>query len=208
MPGIKKVNKEDIVNACVGIIRNEGMYNLNARRIAKELGCSTQPIFYIYSNMDEMKNDALKEISNIFYNAMFEQNYDRVVYKDIGKNYIRFAKEEPILFKLLFDNQINETERCFMNLTGPAEKIRETLSKQTGLPEEKTVDFHQKIWFYANGMAALIANGMCDFNEDEVEKMLGEQYVSRLMLEIQKGNIKQEKLDMVLKNKLKKKKSE
>lgn len=205
MPAIRKVTKEDIINACVGIIKNEGIENLNARRVAKELNSSTQPIYYIYSNMDEMKNDALKQISNIFYERMFQTNYDRPVYKDIGKNYIKFAIEEPILFNLLFDNEINETVECFMNLTGPAEKIQETICLQTGLSKEDAKDFHLKIWLYANGIANLVANGIRKFNEDEIENLLSEQYMARLLLEIQKGNVKKEKLDMILKNKLKKK---
>lgn len=205
MPAIKKVKKEDIIYACVGIIKNEGMESLNARRVAKELKCSTQPIYYIYSNIEEMKNDALKEISNIFYDRMFENNYDRPVYKDIGKNYIKFASEEPILFNLLFNGEINDTVTNFMNLTGPAEKIGKTISMQTGLSDEDAIDFHIKIWLYANGIANLVANGIRKFNEEEIETMLGEQYVARLLLEIKKGNISQEKLDMILKNKLKKK---
>ena len=62
MPAIKKINREDIIKASVEIIRKEGLESLNARGVAKKLNCSTQPIFYIYSNMEEMRKDALKEI--------------------------------------------------------------------------------------------------------------------------------------------------
>ena len=206
MPAVKRIIKEDIIYACVGIIRNEGMENLNARRVARELKCSTQPIYYIYSNIDEMKNDALKEISNIFYNRMFENNYDKPVYKDIGKNYIKFAKEEPILFKLLFNSEINDTVTCFINLTGPARIIRQIISNQTGLSDKDAQTFHLKIWLFANGIANLIAHDIRDFSENEIEKLLSDQYISRLLLEIQNGNVKQEKLDMIMKNKLTKKK--
>ncbi|MEI3499081.1 MAG: hypothetical protein V8Q71_00960 [Bacilli bacterium] len=50
--------------------------------------------------MDEIKEDALKKISETFDEAMLKNNYDKPVYKDIGKNYIKFAKEEPILFRI------------------------------------------------------------------------------------------------------------
>ena len=208
MPAIRKVAKEDIINACVGIIKNEGIESLNARRVAKELNTSTQPIYYVYSNMDEMKNDALKQISNIFYDRMFESNYDRPAYKDIGRNYIKFAIEEPILFNLLFDSEINETVECFMNLTGPARSIRKTIIDQTGLSEEQAIQFHIKLWLYSNGIANLVSNGIFKLSDEDIEKLLGEQYLSRLLLEVQKGNISKEKLDMVMKNKLKIKKED
>lgn len=205
MPALRKINKEDIVNASVEIIRKEGLKNLNARKVAKQLGCSTQPIFYIYSNMDEMKNDALIEISKIFDTAMLKSNYDKPAYKDIGKNYIKFAKDEPILFKLLFNSEINEEALCFIDLSGSSERIHETISNQTGLSREEAQKFHLKMWLYVNGIANLVANNTCNFTDDEIDSLLGEQYISMLLFEIQKGNIKKEILDNVLKNKLKRK---
>ena len=205
MPALRKINKEDIVNASVEIIRKEGLKKLNARKVAKQLECSTQPIFYIYSNMDEMKNDALIEISKIFDTAMLKSNYDKPAYKDIGKNYIKFAKDEPILFKLLFNSEINEETLCFIDLSGSSERIHETISNQTGLSMEEAKKFHLKMWLYVNGIANLVANNTCNFTDDEIDSLLGEQYISMLLFEIQKGNIKKEILDNVLKNKLKRK---
>ena len=205
MPALRKINKEDIVNASVEIIRKEGLKNLNARKVAKQLGCSTQPIFYIYSNMDEMKNDALIEISKIFDTAMLKSNYDKPAYKDIGKNYIKFAKDEPILFKLLFNSEINEEALCFIDLSGSSERIHKTISNQTGLSREEAKKFHLKMWLYVNGIANLVANNTCNFTDDEIDSLLGEQYISMLLFEIHKGNIKEEILDNVLKNKLKRK---
>lgn len=205
IPAIRKTNKESIINTSVEIIRKEGIQNLNARKIAQKLGCSTQPIFYVYKNMDEIKEDALKKISEIFDNAMLQNNYDKPVYKDIGKNYIKFAKEEPILFKLLFNSEINEEALCFIDLTGSSEKIHELISKQTGLTKEQAKNFHLKMWLYVNGIANLVANNTCEFSEDEIEKLLSEQYIAMLLFEIRKGNIKKEVLDNVLQNKLNRK---
>ena len=205
MPAIRKINKENIISSCVEIIRKEGIQNLNARRVAKELGCSTQPIFYIYSNMDEMKNDALNEISKIFDNEMLKQNYDKPVYKDIGINYIKFAKKEPILFKILFNSEKNEEAQRFISLTGSSEKIYETISNQTGLSKEKAKKFHLKMWLYVNGIANLVSNNTCEFSEEEIDKLLREQYISMLLFEIKQGNIKKEILDKVLENNINRK---
>ena len=66
MPAKRKIYKEDIINASLNIIREKGMDGLNARKLAKKLGCSTQPIFYIYSSMDDIKKDVLKEVAKVF----------------------------------------------------------------------------------------------------------------------------------------------
>ena len=46
MPAKRKTQKEDILKASISIISHEGLNALNARKIAKKLGCSTQPLFY------------------------------------------------------------------------------------------------------------------------------------------------------------------
>ncbi len=205
MPARRKINKDDIVNASVEIIREEGMESLNARRIAKELGCSTQPIFYIYSGMEDIKKDALRKIAKIFDEAMLKSNYDKPAYKDIGRNYIKFAKEEPIFFKLLFNSKINEGAIEFIQLTGSSEKIFETISNQTGMPKDKVQFFHLKMWLYVNGIANLVSNKTCDFSDDEIDNLLREQYISMILLEIHNGNVKKEVLDNILNNNLNRK---
>ena len=45
MPAKRKIQKEDILKASISIISHEGLNALNARKIAKKLGCSTQPLF-------------------------------------------------------------------------------------------------------------------------------------------------------------------
>lgn len=205
MPARRKINKEDIVNVSVEVVSKEGMESLNARRIAKELGCSTQPIFYIYSGMDDIKKDVLRKIAKIFDEAMLKSNYDKPAYKDIGRNYIKFAKEEPIFFKLLFNSKINEGAIEFIQLTGSSEKIFETISNQTGMPKDKVQFFHLKMWLYVNGIANLVSNKTCDFSDDEIDNLLREQYISMILLEIHNGNVKKEVLDNILNNNLNRK---
>ena len=99
MPASRKINKDDIIRVCLDIVRKDGINGINARRVAKELNCSTQPIFYLYKNIDELKDDLYKEISNIYFNYILN---DSNTYKDTGLKYIKFAKDEPNFFKILF----------------------------------------------------------------------------------------------------------
>ena len=52
MPPKAKVTREDILSACVEIIRESGFDAVNARALASRLGCSTQPIFSNYASME------------------------------------------------------------------------------------------------------------------------------------------------------------
>ena len=54
MPRATKFLKEDIIEAACAVVKKEGLSAINARRVAKELGCSVQPIFYQFENMEDI----------------------------------------------------------------------------------------------------------------------------------------------------------
>ena len=55
MAGVARIQREDIINTAFEIVKEKGMEGLNARDVAKKLNCSIQPIFYQFSNMEELK---------------------------------------------------------------------------------------------------------------------------------------------------------
>ena len=199
MPARRKIQKEDIIQESVSIVAKEGINALNARKIAKKLGCSTQPLFYIYENMDDLKKDVMNEIVKIFDIEVLKSETGQLEYKDIGINYIRFAKEEPELFKIMFNRKINEGAFDFIDLTGSTKTILETISKQTGMSNEDAKQFHLRMWLYVNGIASLAANQTVEFNDEEIAELLKDQYVSMLLYEVKKGNVKEEILAQLIK---------
>ncbi len=136
---------------------------------------------------------------------MMDSNYDRPVYKDIGRNYIKFAQNEPEIFRLLFNSDYREGAIDFIKLTGSSKPIFETISKQTGLSKKEAEKFHLKMWLYVNGIANLVLNNTCNFTDDEIDELLREQYISMVLLEVDRGNIKKEVLENVKNKKLKRK---
>ena len=55
MPAVKKVSREAILDAAVEVLRDGGFSAINARSVARKLGCSTQPIYLSFQNMAELK---------------------------------------------------------------------------------------------------------------------------------------------------------
>ena len=60
MPPKITTSKEMIIEAGYGIADEEGIDQVNCRAIAKKLGCSTQPVFSRFPNMDELKEEIFK----------------------------------------------------------------------------------------------------------------------------------------------------
>ena len=58
MPAVRKVSKEQIIDAAVEVLRDDGFSAINARSVAKKLGCSTQPIYFSFSEHGGAENRA------------------------------------------------------------------------------------------------------------------------------------------------------
>lgn len=93
MPAKRKIQKEDILKASISIISHEGLNALNARKLAKKLGCSTQPLFYIYENMDDLKKDVIDEIVKIFDREVLKSETGQLEYRDIGTTIFALPKK-------------------------------------------------------------------------------------------------------------------
>ena len=67
MPPKIKITKDDIINTTLEIVRRDGADAINARTIAANLGCSTQPIFSNFASMDELRLEVSKKAFDIYW---------------------------------------------------------------------------------------------------------------------------------------------
>lgn len=183
MAPVSKIQKEDIINACLEIVRECGIDVLNARMIAKRLNCSTQPIFYHFSSMEEIKEELLKVISDYYRDYQNNVTHVGFEYKDTGINYIKFAKEEPNLFKLIFMNNKNVSPEVFLQLDEAYSDVEKFISMKTGFDKEKIKKFHLKMWMFIHGIACLIVTNTCNFTEEEISELLTEEFTALMLLE-------------------------
>ena len=104
MPPKIKVTKDEILDAAIDIVRQNGPAAINARTVAKALNCSTQPVFSNFATMEALRQGVRDRAEQICaeYLRREEESGKYPVYKANGMAYIRFAKEERELFKLLY----------------------------------------------------------------------------------------------------------
>ena len=112
MPPKVKVTREHIIATAMEIVRQSGAQALNARTVAAALECSTQPVFSNFESM-EMLKQAVGEQAEALCQEYIRREIEQgqyPEYKASGMAYIRFAKEEKELFKLLYmRDRANET---------------------------------------------------------------------------------------------------
>lgn len=151
MPKKSNVGREEILSAAAEVVRKRGERELNARAIAKELGCSTQPVYSYFRGMEELKS-ALFETAKARYHAHIEEYIrlsGRSRYESYGMGFVRFAREERGLFQFLF----------LSGEHGPVADpyFKEIIAEMMALyhmSEETARAFHTDMSVYSFGLAA------------------------------------------------------
>lgn len=172
MPLPKKVQKEDIVKAALEIIKTESLDEITARRLAKELNCSVQPIFYNFATMDELKSVVLDTIHHIYINYMNYGAEQPQPYKGMGLAYVRFARDYPNYFRILFMNKSDLTPDDFISRDSVGQAVLKHGMALTGFDRSTQQHFHLKVWIFTHGLASLVASGTARLDDAEVDHLL------------------------------------
>ncbi|MBE5781267.1 MAG: TetR/AcrR family transcriptional regulator [Clostridiales bacterium] len=170
-----KIKRECIIEAGVELIRRGGAESINARSIAKYLGCSTQPVFSNFATMEELHKSILTRVDEIYkeYTLKEMERTDIPPYKAVGTAYIRFAKEEKQLFMHLFMRRRNEGER---QDDSSLEGLYDMMERSTGLSPEGVRLLHLENWAFVHGIAAMIVTDYLDLTWELIEQMMTDVY--------------------------------
>lgn len=183
MPPMKKIRAEEIIDAAYDIARKDGLEAVNARSLAKELGCSVQPIFSNFHSMQALKGKIMEKMADTFHRFLQKGRQADKPYKGVGMAYIRFAKEEPVLFRCLFMNEVDVEYEKYILLDGQSfQNSMETGEMATGLEEEKMKLFHRNMFVFSHGIATLIATKTCTFSDEQISDMLTEVFQGQMAL--------------------------
>lgn len=171
-----KVTREDIVNTAIDIVRVGGTQAINARTVASVLNCSTQPVFSNFASMEELRF-AVVERANSIYEEYIKREIESgeyPAYKASGVAYIRFAKDETELFKLLFMR--DRTQESGFETIEFGTELETFVQNYTGLDREEARRFHLEMWAYVHGIAAMVATGFAELDWELISRMLTDAY--------------------------------
>ena len=172
MPPKVKITKESIVKVAIDMVRSQGTSALNARSLAQALGCSTQPIFSNFDSMDDLKGAVVKEAERIYqaYSDTLVSQSEFPTYKASGMAYIRFAKEEKALFRMLLMRDRSKSEQ---ENDEDVIAIR-FIQDKFGLSLDMARLFHLEMWTFVHGIAVMYATSYLDLDDEIVSGMLSD----------------------------------
>lgn len=175
MPPKIKVTKEEIIKTTIELVRKSGQEAINARAIASSLNCSTQPIFSNFDSMEELEQSTILFAYDIYLNFINKEvesgKYPK--YKSFGMAYIRFAKEEKELFKLLFmrDRSGEET-----SLSPDFDESVQMIMQANNVSLETARRMHFELWACVHGIGTMLATSFMPLDWDTISTMLTDVY--------------------------------
>lgn len=176
MPPKCKFTPEEVVQAALDMTREGGIGCVTARAVGARLNSSSKVIFSLFQNMEELQGAVIRAANDLYQSYlrkdMSSGRYP--VYKASGMAYIRFAREERELFKLLFMR-----DRTGEPVDHGAEELKpliELIQKNTGLSEQQAYLFHLEMWVYVHGIATMIATAYLEWDWDMISTMVTDAY--------------------------------
>ena len=190
MPPTVRFTRDAVLHAACQLMRREGMEALNARAIAKELGGSTQPIFRLFTNMEDLHRELILYVARQFHaHAEEDMAQSDSPYIQLCTTYLLYGRDEPELFKLLFMRD-RVSEGQYSDQTN-FDLVFNIIKKETPLDDETALRFFERTWLFIHGLAVCIATKYIPCQD--------ERYLISMVKEAYNAAVKMMNLEGVLK---------
>ena len=183
MPPKAKITKDMIIAAAFEIARKTGAENINARTVSQRLNCSTQPVMYHFATIEELKKAAYAKADCYHSEYLMNiENPQKNIMLGIGLNYIRFATEEPHLFRFLFQSNFF-TGTTLLEMIDAEELAPVLLAMQgaVGGGIERVKEIFLTIFLFAHGYASIIANNSLEYDEELIKAHMERAYTGAIL---------------------------
>lgn len=173
----ESITKSMLLEAAFEMTREEGYENVTARRLATKTGCSTQPIFRVYTNMEEL-GEELFDKAMTFYSTYYQEykKTSAIPFVNLGMAYIKFAQTEKNLFKLLFLSDNRHGKSMYEILNGSFQAVGHEINKAKAEGCKDPGGMFMKMWIFIHGAAAMSLTGDYDLDDMQTEKLLADSY--------------------------------
>ena len=177
MPAAKKVSKDKIIDAAIEVLRDGGFSAINARSVAKKLGCSTQPIYLSFQSMEELKaaltERAIEMHTRRVRDSLRAHEGNDSRYSSYGMGFVRFAAEEKQLFRWLYleGEQLGPYQNDVL-----LPEVIDVIVEEFGYSQEVARRFHQDMIYFSYGLAILANTDHLRLTEAELREAFRREF--------------------------------
>ncbi|MCL2752408.1 MAG: hypothetical protein FWE62_06620, partial [Firmicutes bacterium] len=173
--GAFEIPREEIVRAAFAITKQAGIEAATTVAIAKKLDCSVRQVCTAIGDV------------NLLREAVFEQamaKYTAYIHSEIpgelritavGLNYIRFAKEYPHLFNLIYCTDRQENVSIInSSLDRNKDYVLDLFKQDYGVSESAVEDIYVKMGIFCNGIVFMMMTKSAKFDDADIYRLITE----------------------------------
>ena len=168
-----KFSRDEMIEKAVQVVRKQGIGALTAKSLANELGVSTQPVFTCFHTIEEVRREVVNAAKILYDDYVKEGLCNDIPFLGFGMHYIRFAKEEPELYRLLFlSMDQSEGNSAFEEMNASLELVTDSMQETYHIDAKTAERYFRDMWLVAHSLATLIVTGSCPYTDQEIGRIL------------------------------------
>ena len=168
-----KFTKEEMVEAAMRVVRAKGIAGLTAKTLAGELGTSTQPVFTAFGSMEGVRQEVYAAAVRVYDSYTNAGLREKIPFFGVGMQYIRFAREEPELYRFLFLTRTQDQEySAVKSMRHLQELVRPALVDIYHITTAEADLYFRDLWFVVHSLSTMIVTGDCPYSDREIGQIL------------------------------------
>lgn len=165
----QKITKAMVINAAFALARRGGMEQLIVKNIARELGCSVQPIYSYCSNMNSLRMDVMEQAASFVREYLAGHTDPDNLFQSTGHALVRLAREEPHIFKMFIlrpRHGISSLDELYRSETD--ENTAAAISASLGISLSQAKELHLNMLIYTVGIGTIFSVTEPGISPDEI----------------------------------------
>ncbi|GAF40396.1 transcriptional regulator, TetR family [Agrilactobacillus composti DSM 18527 = JCM 14202] len=171
----KTITRQNILDAAFELVLEQGFKNFTARKIARWMNCSTQPIYLEFTCMDELKNAVLQRVQEYLVTEFYGRTYCDDALINLSLAFVDLARENNHLYRAIFveDHFGVQTMREFCYKLA-IERLQSNPDAKR-LSKDRQMDLVTGCWIIATGIASLVSSGYINIEQKQMVSLLKAQ---------------------------------
>ena len=180
MPPQIATSKEMIIEAGYVIADEEGIDQVNCRAIAKKLGCSTQPVFSRFPNMEKLKEEVFKYACDRLEKSISDriENSTESSILEISVTVLAdLARNHKNLYKLIYLSDFR-SEKTFLEEREKYQTnklILQELTDKYKINPERAEGIYERTSLLVHGVCTVIATTAMNYSNEQVLKIVNDE---------------------------------
>ena len=183
MPPKIQIPKEKILDTALELVIREGHQSATIKRLASELGCSTQPISWTFGSMENFRGELVLHGLE-WVRARMCPAGDNPLRRFIrsGRIYLDIAFDAPNLLRFLHASRSRTKVRSVLDASPEGLKsLASALAEDAGISRERAMVFFTSMVIYIQGLVSILLDGNTGYSRDTARSLLREQGIACLV---------------------------